>query len=174
MHPVREWKVNLDGSARHQLDWRIDRLELEPAGLHVTSPFPDDHPYWGVREAYILPALDIVISRFDPHGRSERVPPVFYIDMGSIEPGPELWTVRDLYLDVVVQTNGVPILVDGDEYTEAVLEGHLTPDEQRRALFSAARVVNGLFAHGNDLDAWLASLGIYLEWWSTRGSTLPR
>ena len=45
------------------------------------------------------------------------------------------------------------------------MEGHLTPDEQRRALLSAERVINGLFAHGNDLDAWLTSLGIWLDWW---------
>jgi uncharacterized protein len=74
--------------------------------------------------------------------------------------------VRDLYLDVVVQQNGVPLLWDTDEYAEAVLEGHLTPDEQRRALLSAERVVNGLFAHGNSLKIWLASLDIHLDWWT--------
>ena len=73
--------------------------------------------------------------------------------------------MRDLYLDVIVQADGAPELADADEYAQAVLEGHLTPDEQRRALLSAERVVNGLFAHGNDLDAWLASLDIRLDWW---------
>lgn len=165
MHPVREWRISLDGSSRHQVDWRIDRLTLESAGLHVTSPFPDDHPYWSSREAYILPTLDIVISRFDAQGRSERVPPIFYIDMASVEIGPETWTMRDLYLDVIVEPGGIPKLVDSDEYAEAVLEGHLTPEEQRRALLSAERVVNGLFAHGNDLQDWLASLSIRLDWW---------
>ena len=73
--------------------------------------------------------------------------------------------MRDLYLDVIVQADGAPELADADEYAQAVLEGHLTPDEQRRALLSAERVVKGLFAHGNDLDAWLASLDIRLDWW---------
>jgi hypothetical protein len=31
---------------------------------------------------------------------------------------------------------------------------------------SAARVVNGLFAHGHSLEAWLASLHIRLDWWA--------
>lgn len=120
---------------------------------------------WSTREAYILPGQDIVISRFDPTGRSDRIPPRFYIDMAAIHPGPEVWTMRDLYLDVSISKEGIPRLLDADEYAEAVLEGHLTPDEQRRALLSAERVINGLFAHGNDLDAWLASLDIRLDWW---------
>lgn len=166
MHPVREFRVNLGGAAPSQLDWSIRRLEVEPCGLHVESPFPDDHPYWSNREAYILPTLDLLISSFDPAGRSERVPPLFYIDMASVQAGPKSWVMRDLYLDVVVEADGTPYLLDEDEYAEAVLEGHLTPDEQRRALASAARVVNGLFAHDNDLEAWLASLNIHLDWWN--------
>ena len=167
MHPVREFSVSLNGSTQHQTDWRISRLELESCGLHVISPFPDDHAYWANREAYILPGQDIVISRFDPTGRSERISPRFYIDMAAVQPGSEVWTVRDLYLDVIVHADGTPELVDADEYAEAVLEGHLTPDEQRRALASAQRVVNGLFTYGNDLDAWLASLDIRLDWWQS-------
>ncbi len=142
---------------------------MKKAGLHVTSPFPDNHPYWSSREAWILPGLDIVISRFDPAGRSDRTPPLFYIDMASIETGSDTWTMRDLYLDVIVHADGRPELVDSDEYAEAVQEGHLTPDEQRRALLSAERVVNGLFAHGNNLQAWLASLGLHLDWWTPPG-----
>ena len=166
MHPVREFRVNLGGPVPSQLDWQISQLELEPCGLHIISPFPDDHPHWAKREAYILPGQDIVVSRFDPTGRSLRVPPRYYIDMASVQPGPEVWSMRDLYLDVVVEADSTPKLVDGDEFVEAILEGHLTPDEQRRALLSAERVVNGLFAHRNDLDAWLASLDIHLDWWT--------
>ena len=85
--------------------------------------------------------------------------------MASVQTGPDVWTMRDLYLDVSISKEGIPRLLDADEYAEAVLEGHLTLDEQRRALLSAERVINGLFAHGNDLDAWLTSLGIRLDWW---------
>ncbi len=112
----------------------------------------------------MLPALDLVVTNFTSHpgcpGHSR-----YYIDMATVQPDPEVWTVRDLYLDVVILPDGTPKLHDVDEYAEAVFEGHLTPDEQRRALLSAERVVNGLFAHNNDLDAWLASLNIHLKWW---------
>ena len=73
--------------------------------------------------------------------------------------------MRDLHLDISISKEGIPRLLDADKYAEAVLEGHLTPNEQRRAPLSAERVMNGLFAHGNDLDAWLASLDIRLDWW---------
>ena len=112
-----------------------------------------------------------MVSQFFQHPGVE-IPDHLYLDMASIQPGPKVWTVRDLYLDVAFRPHGVPRLLDADEYAEAVLEGHLTPDEQRRALLSAAQVVNGLFAHGNDLGAWLASLNIHLDWWTPAGAAL--
>ncbi len=175
MHPVKVSVYDLKAMT-HEIStlgvFPFERTELTPHGLHYLRPMPG-HERCSFQEVHALPALDLLVTYFGthpgnaPHSR-------FYLDMASIETRPEYWTVRDLYLDVVVQTNGVPILWDGDEYAEAVLEGHLTPDEQRRALLSAARVVNGLFAHGNSLETWLASLGVHLEWWNARDSTLPR
>ncbi len=142
----------------------IGRSELTTNGLHLARPMPG-HPTVEAQEAHLLPGLDLVVTRFTARpGCPEHSR--FYIDMAGIDSGPEVWTVRDLYLDVIVKSDGVPVLWDVDEYTEAVLEGHLTPDEQRRALLSAERVVNGLFAHGNDLGTWLASLNIHLDWWT--------
>jgi len=127
-----------------------------------------DHPTLAAQEAHLLPALDLVVTRFTPHpGTPEHSR--FYIDMAIIDAGPALWTVRDLYLDVVVNPEGIPVLWDVDEYLEAVQEEHLTRDEQRRALTSAERVVNGLFAHGNSLEAWLESLNFHLHWCSPTG-----
>ena len=166
MHPVKVSRLDLNAMT-HEIGgvgrYPIGRSEVARHGLHLWRSMPG-HPTLKAQEAHLLPALDLVVTRFIAHpGCPEHSR--FYLDMGCIEPGPELWTVRDLYLDVIVQTSGVPILWDEDEYAEAVLEGHLTPGEQTRALLSAARVVNGLFAHGNDLELWLASLGIHLEWW---------
>ncbi len=175
MHPVKVSRLDLNAMT-HEIGgvgrYSIGRSEVTQHGLHLWRSMPG-HSTLEAQEAHFLPVLDLVVTRFTAHpGCPEHSR--FYLDVGSIEPGPEIWTVRDLYLDVVVQTSGVPILVDGDEYAEAVLEGHLTPDEQRRALLSAARAVNGLFAHGNDLERWLESLNIHLDWWTARGSTLPR
>ena len=142
----------------------IGRSELGRNGLHLARPMPG-HPTVEAQEAHLLPALDLVVTHFTARpGCPEHSR--FYIDMATVEPGPEVWTVYDLYLDVIVKPDGVPVLWDVDEYAEAVLEGHLTPDEQRRALLSAERVVNGLFAHRNSLQDWLASLNIHPEWWT--------
>ncbi len=173
MHPVREWTISVSGFPDSPDAWPVGRLELGSDSLHLTTPMPERFD-WAEREAYILPSLDLVVSRFVPRSDSGRVPPRAYIDMASVKIGPERWTMRDLYLDVIVQPDGVPVLVDEDEYAEAVLEGHLTPDEQRRALQSAARVVNGLYRHGT-LEAWLETLSVQLDWWSeTRAAGVSR
>lgn len=180
MHPVKVSVYDLKAMTHETSSlgvFPLERAELTPHGLHYLRPMPG-HERSSSQEVHALPALDLVVTYF---GRHPGQPPHsrYYLDMATIDTGAEddgaeRWTVRDLYLDVIMQTNGVPILWDADEYTEAVLEGHLTPDEQTRALLSAARVVNGLFSHANDLEAWLASLGVHLEWWNARDSTLPR
>ena len=166
MHPVRVHTLNLterskllDGSHFRQLT----RLEHTSYGLHYANDVPD-HPHLIHVETHLLPTLDLMVSHFTQRPDTPY-PSRFYCDMASVQTGPEVWTMRDLYLDVSISKEGIPRLLDADEYAEAVLEGHLTPDEQRRALASAERVVNGLFAHGNDLDAWLTSLDIRLDWW---------
>ena len=170
MHGVRVHTLDLsrgtlvlDGQYLQQ----VERIAQTAYGLRYSNVIPD-HPQLVHVEAHLIPALDTVVSWFTRRTPAESH---LYLDMASIETGPEVWTIRDLYLDVTVEADGTPRLEDEDEYAEAVLEGYLTPDEQRRALSSAARVVNGLFAHGNDLAAWLASLGIRLEWWGA--ATLP-
>ena len=172
MHPVRAHLLNLlrgnillDG----QYHRFLTRYEVTPAGLHYANDVPD-HPNLIHVETHLLPELDLAVTRFF-HRPEAPTPPRFYLDMASITPESEVWTVRDLYLDVIVHADGRPELVDSDEYAEAVLEGHLTPDEQRRALLSAERVVNGLFAHGNSLEAWLASLNLHLDWWTPAHGT---
>ena len=146
----------------------IEQAEARVQGLHLQRPMPG-HPDLSHQEAHLLPALDLVVTRFTPHpGCPEHSQ--FYIDISTVQPGLEVWTVRDLYLDVIILPDGTPRLHDVDEYAEAVLESHLTPDEQRHVLLSAERVVNGLFAHRNDLDAWLASLDIHLDWWTSVNS----
>jgi predicted RNA-binding protein associated with RNAse of E/G family len=166
VHPVRVHTLDLaansillDGTRFRTLE----RAELTPHGLHYANDVPD-HPQLQHVETHLIPGLDLMVSQFVPHPGME-LPERLYLDMASIEVGPETWTMHDPYLDVAFRPHGVPRLLDADEYAEAVLEGHLTPDEQRRALLSAERVVNGLFAHGNSLQDWLASLSIRLDWW---------
>ncbi len=167
MHSVKVSRFDLRART-HEVGgsgpYPVERLDATPNGLHVQRPMLG-HPTLAAQEAWLLPVLDLVATRFTPH-RGGLEHSRFYLDMASIDIGPEVWTVRDLYLDVVVRPDGVPMLWDVNEYAEAVLDGHLTPDEQRRALSSAERVVNGLFAHGNSLQDWLASLSIHLDWWT--------
>ncbi|WP_425147745.1 DUF402 domain-containing protein [Deinococcus sp.] len=177
MHPVRVHTIDrkaetilLDGRYVRELE----RIERAPYGLHYANAVPD-HPYLTHVEAHLLPALDLVISHFTDRPSAPN-PSRFYLDMACLAEADGVWTIRDLYLDVVVRPDGTPFLHDSDEFAAAIQEGHLTQGEITRAALSAQRVVNGLFAHGNDLEAWLASLGVRLEWWGTSApaATLQR
>ena len=167
IHPVRVHTVNVSAKTK-LLDGQhvraLSRVETTPYGLHYANDVPD-HPYLTQVEAHLIPALDLVVSHFTDRPNSPH-PSRFYIDMASVTAENDFWTIRDLYLDVVVGLDGTPRLHDADEYAAAILEGHLTPGEITRAVLSAERVLNGLFAHGNELDAWLASVGVRLDWWT--------
>ncbi|WP_407570387.1 DUF402 domain-containing protein [Deinococcus altitudinis] len=167
MHSVKVSRLDLKAMT-HEIggigQYPIGRSELTANGLHLARAMPG-HPTIAAQEAHLLPALDLVVTHFTPRPGC-AAHSQFYIDVAAMEVGPQVWTVRDLYLDVVIEPGGTPRLIDADEYVEAVLEGHLSQGEQRRALLSAERVVNGLFTHGNSLQDWLASLGIHLDWWT--------
>ncbi|ULH15479.1 DUF402 domain-containing protein [Deinococcus sp. KNUC1210] len=167
IHPVRVHTIDLGAQSilldGGQVVRALSRAEVTPYGLHYANDVPD-HPHLTHVEAHLIPALDLIVSHFTDRPGSPH-PSRFYLDMATVTVEAEAWTIRDLYLDVVVGLDGQPFLHDADEYAAAIAEGYLTPDELSRAVLSAQRVVNGLFAHHNDLEAWLASLDIHLEWW---------
>ena len=176
MHPVKVHTYNLKAMT-HTISelgtFPIDRAEVTPHGLHYLRSMPG-HPAIARQEVHLLPGLDLAVTHFTPlPGQPEHSR--YYVDMALYErPADHLWILRDLYLDVIIGANGLPKLVDSDEYAAAIMEGHLTPDELTRAILSAERVLNGLFAHDNDLEAWLASLGVHLEWWGTSPAATMR
>jgi predicted RNA-binding protein associated with RNAse of E/G family len=55
-------------------------------------------------------------------------------------------------------------VLDVDEFVAAVGTGLLDPVRAEHALRASHAAVDGLAAHGHDLDAWLAELGIELTW----------
>ena len=51
-----------------------------------------------------------------------------------------------------------------DEFVTAVALGLLDAATAETALHRSYRAVDGIAAHGHDLDAWLAGFGIALDW----------
>ena len=72
--------------------------------------------------------------------------------------------MTDHYLDIVVRTGQVAEVIDVDEFVAAVALGLLDPLTAEAAMHRTHRAVDGIAAHGHDLDAWLAGFGITLVW----------
>ena len=70
----------------------------------------------------------------------------------------------DHYLDIVVRNRRGAEVVDVDEFVAAVAAGLLSPTTAEAAMHRTHRALDGIAAHGHDLDAWLGELGIRLSW----------
>jgi hypothetical protein len=113
--------------------------------------------------SWLLPDLGIRVTdfRFLPgHERNQD----FYVDIADVARDGSVWTTTDHYLDLVVHTGERTDLLDVDEYVEAIAAGLLAPDAAERALTTASTVHVGVAEHGHDLDAWLATRGVVLDW----------
>ena len=143
----------------------VDEYRVEPFGLYLARPMPG-HPELSYLEAWLLPELGIRVNRWQFHPGHERDQD-FYVDIGQFEPGPEIWRATDHYLDLVVRTGREVEVLDTDELLAASHAGLLDAATARRALDITYRAVDRIAAHGYDLSAWLAGLGLPLAWRQT-------
>lgn len=118
---------------------------------------------FGYLESWLLPALGLRASIFHFRPGHERDQD-FYLDVGEIVVGPQCWETEDHYLDIVVRTGRGADLVDVEELLEAHRDGMVSTDTAASAFRRATAAVEGLTAHGYDLNAWLMSLGVQLGW----------
>jgi hypothetical protein len=114
-------------------------------------------------ESWLLPALGLRASVFHFNPGYERDQD-FYLDIGRITVGADRWETEDHYIDLVVRTGRGTDMVDVNELFEARAHGLVTPETAEAALLSAVAAVDGLSAHGHDLNAWLSSLDVHVTW----------
>ena len=114
-------------------------------------------------ESWLLPALGLRASVFHFNPGYERDQD-FYLDIGRITVGADRWETEDHYIDLVVRTGRGTDMVDVNELFEAHAHGLVTPETAEAALLSAVAAVDGLAAHGHDLNAWLSSLDVHVTW----------
>ena len=131
-------------------------------GLYMSRPIvqrPSAH--W--LETWLLPDLGIAVSDWWWNPGHERDQD-FYLDIATITRDGTRYVLIDHYLDIVVRQHRSAEVIDVDEFSEAVAAGLVDTATAGVALHSAFRAVAGLAAHGHDLDAWLAGLGVTLTW----------
>jgi predicted RNA-binding protein associated with RNAse of E/G family len=131
-------------------------------GLYMSRPIVD-RPTAHWIETWLLPELGIAVSDWWWNPGHERDQD-FYLDIATITREGERYVLVDHYLDIVVRRHREAQVIDVDEFSEAVADGLVDPRTADTALQAAFRAVAGLAAHGHDLDAWLAGLGMTLTW----------
>ena len=133
-----------------------------PDGLFMSRPMVD-HPSLLHQHSWLLPALGIRVTDFVFRPGLARDQD-FYVDVADVSREGAVWRTEDHYLDLVVHTASHTDVIDVDEYLEAVAAGLLAPGPAERAFRTVTRTYAGLAVHGHNLTAWLAGLGVRLEW----------
>jgi uncharacterized protein len=152
-------RVNIDNKG---LVREVDEYREAPFGLYMSRAMVGRATSHWV-ETWLLPELGVAVTDWwwNPgHARDQD----FYLDICDIVREGGRWVLTDHYLDVVVRSGRDARVVDVDEFVAAVATGLLPPPAAEAALHRTHRVVDGLAAHGHDLDAWLGGLGIALTW----------
>jgi uncharacterized protein len=151
--------VNIDtkGCARP-----VDEYRTTPFGLYMSRAMVN-RPTAHWMESWLLPELGICVTDWwwNPGQARDQD---FYLDICEIVRDGDRWLLTDHYLDIVVRNRRGAEVVDIDEFVAAVGLGLIDPATAEAALDRSYRAVDGLAAHGHDLDAWLGELGITLSW----------
>lgn len=142
----------------------VDEYRLRPWGLYMARRTPGRLQFHYL-ESWLLPSLGLRASIFHFNPGYERDQD-YYLDIGRITAGAQCWETEDHYLDLVVRAGRDTEVVDLDELLEAHRRGLLPARAAESALRSAVTAVEGLAAHGHDLNAWLAGIGMELTWQS--------
>jgi uncharacterized protein len=151
--------INIDTKGRERV---VDEYRTTPFGLYMSRAVVN-RPTAHWIESWLLPELGLCVTDWwwNPgHAREQD----FYLDVCEIVRHGDRWLLTDHYLDIVVRHGRGAELIDVDEFVDAVALGLLAPDVAEAALQRACRAVEGLAAHGYDLDAWLGGMGITLCW----------
>lgn len=140
----------------------VDVYAVHPWGLYMARPTPGRAQFHYL-ESWLLPSLGLRASVFHFNPGHERDQD-YYLDVGPITVGDQVWYAEDHYLDLVVHTGSRVELIDVDELLEAVQQGLLTPAAAEEAVHAAAATIDGLARHDYDLGRWLGSREMVLAW----------
>ena len=165
MHPPKHETFDL--LARTNTDPKgivraVDEYRLQPCGLYMARPTPGRVQFHYL-ESWLLPGLGLRANVFHFNRGHERDQD-YYLDVAAVAVGADRWQTEDRYLDMVVRTGRGTDVVDVDELLESQRLGLLSTEAAEEALRAAFAAVAGLAAHRHNLDAWLASTGVELNW----------
>jgi uncharacterized protein len=165
VHPPKTITYDVPGMVNLDTKGTVRQVEVyteAPFGLYMSRPMVD-RPTAHWMQSWLLPGLGLCVTDWAWNPGHERDQD-FYLDVCAIVRDGGRYLLTDFYLDILVRTGRETEVIDIDEFSAAVAEGLLDAHTAQRALETTFAAVNGLAAHGHDLDAWLATHGIELSW----------
>lgn len=165
MHPPKiltfdvPGRVNIDSKGNRRV---VEEYRVAPFGLYMSRAMVA-RPSTRWIQSWLLPELGLCVTDFSWNPGHER-DQNFYLDVCTIVRDDDTWRLTDLYLDILVRTGRDAEVIDVDEFVEAVATGLLDPGLAEHAMHRTHATVEGIAAHGHDLDAWLACHGVTLSW----------
>ena len=165
MHPPKT--VTFDVAAGVNIDTKgheraVQEYRVTDFGLYMSRAMVD-RPTAHWIQTWLLPGLGLAVTDWWWNPGHERDQD-FYLDVCEIVRDGDRWLLTDLYLDIVVRSRRDAVVIDVDEFVGAVACGVLDPAAAEAAMHRTHRAVDGIAAHGHDLDAWLGGLGVELTW----------
>ncbi|OZG29510.1 hypothetical protein BH683_008625 [Williamsia sp. 1138] len=142
---------------------QVETYRTTDFGLYMDR-FADHHEFDRL-QSWLLPAFGLraTIFQYRPgHERDQHL----YLDIGEFT-GPDTdgrWHSEDWYLDLIDRPGRGLELEDVDELFDAHAAWLLPHEQAQAAVHIATRTMVGAAAHGNDVQAWLASEGAALTW----------
>ena len=164
LHPVKQ--ETFDTAANINTDPKgflreVDTFRVTDFGLYMARGA--NHPRFGYLESWLLPDLGLRANIF--HFREGvDVEQDYYFDVADITVEGDVWTTRDLYIDLV-STSGEPVdVLDIDELAAATSTGLISAEEAERAMERTLTAVEGITRYSDDAMAWLRTQGMDLTW----------
>ncbi len=164
LHPVKEERFDVPVQTNTDPKGNVrpvDVYRVESWGLYMARPA--DHHEFGYVESWLLPSRHLRVTIFHYRPGHERDLDR-YVDVGEYWRDGDVWHSRDHYLDLLVRTGRGTAVEDVDELFAAVAAGLLDTDDAELAVLRAFEAVDGIAAHGHDVDAWLTSVGLPISW----------
>lgn len=172
LHPVKHERfdtaagVNIDPKGFKR---EVDTYRQTGFGLYMARGA--NHPRFGYLESWLLPELGLRANIFHFREGSE-IRQDFYIDVVQINREGDVWSTRDLYIDLQSVTGEPVEVLDIDELAAATSEGLISADDAEEAIETVLNAVEGITRHNDDAMAWLAALGVELDWADPRDISL--
>ncbi len=139
----------------------LNRCQVEPWGLSVECPTPEDPVHEG-EVSWLLPDHGLRLTRRRArHWTTRREPST--ITAALIEHDTRSWVTTDLLLGLQVPDHGSARIVQAEEFATAISAGMIRLNQADYALRTVYRIFAELSRH-RDVSRWLAHLGIFDLW----------